>query len=136
MTAPTPLHSKTERRIRNILLQTIMFDTYMRDEDGDFVPIRWEESPLLDQAVDRISELHDNTKYDIYKLNWIRILSDAVKARPTSWKLDPIFEYRNASDEVLSAFMRACYGAGIFKDDWKEAAEWYKRQRLAGREKD
>src|SRR5690348_8332886 len=40
--------------IRQILLETVMFDTYSRTSDDEFVPIGWEESPLLDEAVERI----------------------------------------------------------------------------------
>ena len=35
--------------------------------------------------------------------------------RPTSWGKDVVREWRNASDEVWGALMRACYKAGIFE---------------------
>lgn len=37
----------------------------------------------------------------LYKLDWSKILYQAIKNRPTSWKEIPIKEWRNASDEVM-----------------------------------
>ena len=42
----------------------------------------------------------------LYRLNWIKILDEAIKMRPTSWKENPVTEYRNASDEINSALIR------------------------------
>ncbi len=58
----------------------------------------------------------DEIKVKIARLDWIKILSEATKSRPTSWGKDVVREWRNASDEVWGALMRACYKAGIFKD--------------------
>jgi len=50
------MNDKLKSTIRQIMLDTVMFDTYGRNEDGDFIPINWEESPLLNKAVDQIAE--------------------------------------------------------------------------------
>lgn len=40
-------------------------------------------------------------------LDWIAILHAAIENRKTSWGLNPIKEWRNASDEILSEVKRA-----------------------------
>jgi len=76
----------------------------------------------------RKRSLRDELRDDISKLNWARVLDEAIKSRPTSWKQDPVWEYRNASDEVKWAMMRACYETGVFDDPWKQAADAVKAQ--------
>ena len=49
----------------------------------------------------------EKLKWAIYNLDWITIMAEAIKNRPTSWKNDPIHEWRNASDEVCSAVINA-----------------------------
>jgi hypothetical protein len=43
----------------------------------------------------------------LYQLDWIKILADAIEMRPTSWNDKPVREWRNASDEICSAVIRA-----------------------------
>lgn len=40
-------------------------------------------------------------------------MSEAVKMRRTSWGADPVWEWRNASDEVLGAVSRALTEQGL-----------------------
>lgn len=61
-----------------------------------------------------------NLKTLLYRLDWISILDEAIKARPASWKEHPVTEYRNASDEICSALIHALENKGIvttFKQD-------------------
>lgn len=44
-------------------------------------------------------------KQEIYQLDWIKILNEAIKSRPSSWNDNPIREWRNASDEILGALI-------------------------------
>ncbi len=55
----------------------------------------------------------EELKQKIYRLDWITILDEAIKGRPTSWAERPVHEYRNASDEVLMALIRHMEEAGI-----------------------
>jgi hypothetical protein len=78
------------------------------------------------------------------KLNWIDILCNAIKGRPTSWiplgyektefkspvdgkpyKVDMYSpsEWRNASDEVYGALIIAMEDAGIFKSIFKKEVD-------------
>lgn len=50
---------------------------------------------------------YKNLKYDLYKLNWINILNEAIKSRPTSWSETPVREWRNAGDTICSSLIRA-----------------------------
>lgn len=55
---------------------------------------------------------------DLYKLNWIEIMRDAIDYRPTSWTKNPIVEWRNASDTVNMAVVHAIIK--ILKESEKE----------------
>jgi len=57
---------------------------------------------------------------EIYRANWIKILSNATKNRPTSWGDDAVREWRNASDEVLMALMSELKATGAIADELKE----------------
>jgi hypothetical protein len=79
-------------------------------------------------------EMREELKYRMYKLDWIKILANAIDMRPTSWyplgfeprifvmpdmksheetkKYSPA-EWRNASDEVCGAVIRAMEEAGM-----------------------
>jgi hypothetical protein len=50
-------------------------------------------------------------KQKLYNLNWIQILSNAIKSRPTSWNNEkfgtPVLEWRNASDEINYQVVKA-----------------------------
>lgn len=48
----------------------------------------------------------EELKQKIYRLNWIKILDEAIKGRSTSWAEHPVHEWRNASDEVCMALIR------------------------------
>lgn len=62
----------------------------------------------------------------LYQLDWMQIVRKAVEGRPTSfglpngskaWQWPGISEWRNASDEILMAFIQAIQDAGIVDDD-------------------
>ena len=56
------------------------------------------------------------SRYSMMRLDWIAILDEAIKARPTSWwgeKTPPVREWRNASDEVCFAVIHAMEKAGL-----------------------
>lgn len=98
--------------------------------EGGYITCGLEDCPNPDYAESQaakhereLAAARDKIRDEIERLNWIKILDSAIKSRPTSWREDPVFEYRNASDEVKWAIMRACYGAGIFNDPWEQAAE-------------
>ncbi len=57
----------------------------------------------------------EKLKQKIARLDWIKILDNAIKIRPTSWGTDIVREWRNASDTIWSAFMEECYKKKIFK---------------------
>jgi len=44
---------------------------------------------------------------ELYKLDWIKILDDAIEARPESWSDDPVNEWRNAGDTLHYALRKA-----------------------------
>ena len=44
---------------------------------------------------------------DLYKLNWIKILKGAIDNRRSSWSEFPVKEWRNASDEIRLAVIKA-----------------------------
>lgn len=48
-------------------------------------------------------------KHELYKLDWIKILQQAIEMRRTSWGDDVVREWRNASDEVCVAVVRALF---------------------------
>ncbi len=58
-----------------------------------------------------------NVKIPMYRLDWIKILDTAIKNRRTSWGEDPVYEWRNASDEISYAVINAMEEAGIFPKD-------------------
>jgi hypothetical protein len=53
------------------------------------------------------------TRGDLYKLDWIKILSKAIEGRPTSWNIKPVLEWRNASDEICFAVVNALEEEGL-----------------------
>lgn len=55
-------------------------------------------------------------KHAIAQLDWIEILSEAIKARPASWGKDVVREWRNASDEVWGAMNNQAVKRGIYPD--------------------
>jgi len=82
--------------------------------------------------------------YKMLRLDWIKILNSAIEGRPTSWypsgftpieftnlpidgkpykteKYSPA-EWRNASDELCSAVLRAMVEKKIVKDIWSKDA--------------
>lgn len=54
-------------------------------------------------------ESRDLIRDQVARLNWIAILDEAIRMRPSSWPKHLLIEYRNASDEIEGALMRACY---------------------------
>ena len=55
-------------------------------------------------------------KFEINKLDWIKILDDSIKSRSTSWGKNPVIEWRNASDEICGALIRALTRKGLIED--------------------
>jgi len=49
----------------------------------------------------------------LYRLDWIEILREAIEMRRSSWGDRPVVEWRNASDEVCFALLRALEKAGV-----------------------
>ncbi len=49
----------------------------------------------------------------LFKLDWKEILYNAIKNRPTSWNENPVLEWRNASDTILSALLRELEKRGV-----------------------
>lgn len=56
---------------------------------------------------------YPHLKYELAKLDWIKILKDAIESRPTSWGTDIVREWRNAGDEVYSALITALEEKGL-----------------------
>jgi len=52
------------------------------------------------------------------KFDWMKILYDAIKSRPSSWKYgtDSVIEWRNASDEVCMAVLHEMENEGLIPD--------------------
>ena len=73
-------------------------------------------------------EIRKEIMQEIYLLDWIKIMDNAIKGRPTSWGERPIQEFRNASDEVLMALMDQCRIKKIFPDTIEEARKEIKNK--------
>lgn len=54
---------------------------------------------------------------DLYKLNWIKILRNAIDNRRSSLGKFPVIEWRNASDEICLAVIKAMEEAGIITEN-------------------
>jgi len=59
----------------------------------------------------------------LYRLDWKKIMYDAYRMRPSSWREDPILEWRNASDCVCFAVMDALEKALYKKLTGKKVVE-------------
>lgn len=55
----------------------------------------------------------DVLKIQLYRLDWIKILNDAITSRKTSWSQDPVIEWRNAGDTICFAVCKALEEKGI-----------------------
>jgi len=67
-------------------------------------------------------------KTDLGRLNWKRILRNAIEGRRSSWGPDPIvYEWRNAADEVFSAVVRELAEQGYVKTMAQEIREFDKQ---------
>lgn len=76
---------------------------------------------IVDATVSEVSQVfekdyvsREELRLQLHRLDWMKILKEAVESRPTSWwmkeftddkgetyRIPPITEWRNASDEVL-----------------------------------
>lgn len=65
----------------------------------------------------------DKIRRELYRLNWIGVLKNAIANRPGSWSKNPVREWRNTSDEILSALMTAMEKKGIFENPFKKLLE-------------
>ena len=45
-------------------------------------------------------------RYAMMRLNWIKILEEAIQNRPTSWHHASVREWRNASNEICFGVIR------------------------------
>lgn len=70
------------------------------------------EKKLFAGDTEPLNRIYD-IKYPMYRLDWIKILDRAIKNRRTSWGEDPVYEWRNASDEICYAVIIAMEDAGI-----------------------
>lgn len=61
----------------------------------------------------------DKLKYDLARLDWIKILDKAIKSRPTSWRKNPVIEWVNASDEVMLALIHELEDEG-YLENWHD----------------
>jgi len=59
----------------------------------------------------------------MYRLDWIKIMLNAYRMRPTAWRENPMLEYRNTSDCVCFAVMDALERALYKKLTGKEVVE-------------
>lgn len=59
---------------------------------------------------------YPHLREDLYALDWIKILDDAIKSRKTSWCDPAVREWRNASDEILFALIHALEDRGLIKN--------------------
>lgn len=59
-------------------------------------------------------QIRELVRIELHRLDWIKILGNAIKARRTSWGEDVVREWRNASDEVIGALMTEAENARIF----------------------
>ena len=84
--------------------------------------IKWAEEEIkrLEQDVKgERAKTEERIYHKIWRLDWIKILDRAIKMRPTSWRENPVSEYRNASDEILSALMHFAKEANLFPEFYK-----------------
>ena len=69
-------------------------------------------------------QIRAKIKQEIYQLNWIKILDEAIKSRPSSWNDNPVREWRNASDEILGALINQMEDKKLIPN-FKESTEEY-----------
>ena len=53
----------------------------------------------------REKEVREDLRRQIYQLDWIKILATAIASRPTSWRENPVWEWRNAADTINFALV-------------------------------
>lgn len=79
--------------------------------------------PLTLPELNLTDEQKVQLKTLLYRLDWIHILQEAVMLRRSSWGKDVVVEWRNASDCVSSAVIRALEEVGVlltFKEEIKK----------------
>ena len=59
------------------------------------------------------SKQKSDLKVILFRLDWIKILNEAIEGRRSSWGERPVLEWRNASDEVNCAVVNALEQAGL-----------------------
>jgi len=96
------------------------------------LPLNWAMDrikPILEKAIEETKkEERENIMQEIYLLDWIKIMINAIEGRKTSWDKNPIIEWRNASDEVLMAFMSEAREKSIFPDVLEELKKELKNE--------
>ena len=65
-------------------------------------------------------EEREKVKYQLLKLDWIKILHEAIEGRKTSFGIYPIREWRNASDQICGSMVRHAEEKGIFRGFFTE----------------
>jgi len=68
-------------------------------------------------------------KYLLYTFDWIKILNEAIKSRPTSWETQAVREWRNAGDTICFSVIQAFIEAGIFPTHEEELHDFKERMK-------
>ena len=89
-------------------------------------PYWWQ--PIAEALAQARMEERTRITYELGKLNWMHILRDAINNRPACWHKSSILQWRNASDEIYHALLKAGIKVGIFADTWKEASKVLKAE--------
>ncbi len=78
-----------ESLLRSWISQPSVLEKVLELINANYVPISEVEE-----------RVESKMRYRLAQLDWIMILHNAIESRPTSWREDPVYEYRNASDEI------------------------------------
>lgn len=68
------------------------------------------------------------------KIDWIKLLSDAISNRKTSWNENPVIEWRNASDEIRSALIAELERLKILENPLERARKYLADDEYVGAE--
>jgi len=63
---------------------------------------------------------NETLKQILHNLSWFDIMRRAIEHRKTSWSENPIFEWRNATDEVCMAVLNALEDKGVLDKIYKD----------------
>jgi hypothetical protein len=109
MTPLTKLQQEARERFKKLF--AIVYD------DGSVGISPKESLDFLDHEIAvAVEETRETMRFELARLDWIKILDEAIKSRPTSWGKDIVCEWRNASDEVWGAMNREAIKNNIWSD--------------------